>query len=147
MTSSLAVMHLNRTDLTRPDAVGVVAAVQGLHVALRGTRGVAALLCCLRGEVLTCCGVGNIELRRIGAKISVHVVPGVLGGMLARQLVASVGTMAVGTRLALFSDGLSPKLSADDVVGSDLDALAAALLVRFGRVNDDATVMIAEARA
>ena len=145
--SSLAVLHLNRADLTRTDAVGMVAVVQALHAALRGTRGVAALLCCLRGEALTCCGVGNIEVRRIGVKVSVHVTPGVLGGMLARQLVAAVGTMPVGARLVLFSDDLSPQLGADDVVGTDLDGIAAALMTRFARVNDDATVLIAEARA
>jgi len=147
LASSLAVMHLNRADLTRTDAAGVVAAVQALHTTLRGTRGVAALLCCLRGETLTCCGVGNVELRRLGAKISAHVTPGVLGGLLARKLVAAVGTMPAGTRVVLFSDGISPKFGVDDVGSGDLDEAAAGLLSRFARVNDDATVLIAEARA
>lgn len=147
LASSLALMHLNRADLTRTDAVGVVAVVQALHTTLRGTRGAAALLCCLRGETLTCCGVGNVELRRLGAKISAHVIPGVLGGLLARKLVAAVGTMPAGTRVVLYSDGISPKFDVDDVGSGDLDVAAAALLSRFARSNDDATVLIAEACA
>lgn len=147
LASSLAVLHLGRADLSRSDAVGVVNVVLGLHKALRGTRGAAALLCCLRGETLTLCGVGNVEVRRLGVTISAHVTPGVLGGTISRPPVAAVGKMPAGTRVVVFSDGISPKFGADDIGGSDLDMVAQDVLSRFGRVNDDATVLIAEARA
>lgn len=72
------------------------------------------------------------------------MTPGVLGGVLARKLVAAVGTMPAGARVVLYSDGISSKFSVDDVGSGDLDGAAAGLLSRFARVND-ATVLIAEA--
>ncbi len=141
LTSSLALLHLQTFDIAK----GVTAAVASLHAALRGTRGAAALLCHYKDGVVSACGVGNVEVRRFGVKLPLHLTPGVVGGVITRPPVAAVADMPRGARLVVFSDGISAKFGADDCNG-DVDAVAHSLLQQFGRATDDATVLVAEAR-
>lgn len=143
LTSSLALSHLQNVDLKR----GVTAAVSSLHAALKGTRGAAVLLAHFKDGVVTACGVGNVEVRRFGVKLALHLTPGVVGGVISRAPVAAVADMPRGTRLVVFSDGVSAKFGADDIAaGAGVDVIAQQLLEKFGRATDDATVLVAEAR-
>lgn len=140
LTAQVALAHLRDVDVGK----GVTATMSSLHGALRGTRGAAALLCHFKEGVLSACGVGNVELRRFGVKLPLHLTPGVIGGVLSREPQAAVAEMPRGSRVVVFSDGVSARFNDDDVKG-DVDIAAARLLERFARAADDATVLVAAA--
>jgi negative regulator of sigma-B (phosphoserine phosphatase) len=117
--------------------------VDGLHTALGGTRGAAALVCLLRGSVLRTSGIGNVELRSLSGTVGVPLTPGILGRRV-RRLVEYNARLAPGERLALFSDGISARMSLQD--HRDLPARAACeeILRCHGRAHDDASVVIVD---
>jgi phosphoserine phosphatase RsbX len=102
--------HLGSVELTL-DAGRVM---QSLHQALRGTRGAAAMLCLLQGTSLSGCGVGNVELRAQGSQVPIFLNPGIIGQNV-RQMRVFGAELRVGSRLILFSDGISSRLDLERV--------------------------------
>jgi negative regulator of sigma-B (phosphoserine phosphatase) len=117
--------------------------VQGLHSQLRGTRGAAAMVCSLSGGRLEGCGVGNVELRVQGGSLPVVLSPGILGSNV-RAFRIFCGELHMGSRLALFSDGVSSRFSLQGVRQLTPAEACALILERHGYSHDDATVLIAD---
>ncbi len=139
-TTKKAMTHLHDVDVS----AGITAVMMSLHRALRGSRGAAALIGIYRAGVVSACAVGNVELRRRGVRLPLHLTPGVVGGTLSRPPMAAVAEMPKGARLVLFSDGVSGKFGDDDINGS-VDDCAHTLMERYARDTDDATVLVVEA--
>lgn len=116
---------------------------EGLHAALRGTRGVAAMCCLVRGDRIQGCGVGNVEMRVMKSRVPVILTPGVLGVQVMRLRVFEA-TLTPGARLVLFSDGISPRLDLERVERLAAQPAAKALLERYRRAHDDATLLVAD---
>lgn len=116
---------------------------EGLHAALRGTRGVAAMCCLIRGDRIQGCGVGNVELRSMGSRVPAILTPGVLGVQMMRLRVFEA-TLTPGARLVLFSDGISPRLDLERVERLPAEPAGKALLERYRRSHDDATLLVAD---
>lgn len=118
--------------------------MEGLHDALRGTRGAAATLCLIENRTLHLCGVGNVELRSWGADVPLLLSPGILGSRVGRFKVFDCRP-GVATRLFLFSDGVR-------MTGVLLGALQALrpqdacqrVIEDHRRMNDDASILIAD---
>ena len=123
---------------------GVAGVLAGLDAALRGGRGAAALICIVRDDAIEGCGVGNVELRSTGMRMPVVATPGVLGrGPAVRPRIFSARLVA-GARLVLFSDGVSARLRPDEDRELPAQAASAALLGRWAKPTDDATVLVAD---
>lgn len=126
-----------------PLTADVRALTEGLHDALRGTRGVAAMCCLIRGDQMEGCGVGNIELRSSKSRVPVILTPGVLG-VQATRLRVFQATLSLGARIALFSDGVSPRMDLERVDHLPAEEACKALLERYRRAHDDATLLVAD---
>jgi negative regulator of sigma-B (phosphoserine phosphatase) len=122
---------------------GVLRIVEGLHAALKGTRGAAALVCVLGQGQIEACGVGNVEMRCQGLKLPVVISPGVLGAQVKRPRVFG-GKLKGCERLVIFTDGVSSRFGLDAL--RDLSAAEAcrAILAQHRRSHDDATVLVAD---
>jgi negative regulator of sigma-B (phosphoserine phosphatase) len=126
---------------------GTVAdAIGALGGALRGTRGAAALVLVVDGDRLSAGGVGNVELRADGLKLSVALVPGIVGARHGPPVVFDAVAVP-GGRIAVFSDGLSQRLDLGAVRGLPLEEAAAALFERHATTTDDATLLLLECEA
>jgi phosphoserine phosphatase RsbX len=138
-----AVAFLDAWPLGEELAVGM----QGLHEALRGTRGAAGSVCVLTDAELVCCGVGNVEIRYFGAsKPPILLSPGVLGARVAHFRVCR-GEVNPGARLVLFSDGISHRAPLDSLRHLDPEALCDELMSRYRKPIDDATVVACDLRS
>jgi phosphoserine phosphatase RsbX len=138
-TAALAVAHLEAVAF---DA-DIRSIVEGLHLALRGSRGAAAMVCRFDADRIAGCGVGNVELRSAGASVSSVLSPGVLG-LQVRKFQTFEGVAARGARFVLFSDGLSSHLAAGDFRTLGSAGASEALLGKYGRDYDDAAVLVAD---
>jgi negative regulator of sigma-B (phosphoserine phosphatase) len=116
---------------------------EGLHEALRGTRGAAAMCCLVRGDQIEGCGVGNVELRALKSRVPVILTPGVVGVQMTRLRVFA-GTLIPGARLCLFSDGISPRMDLERVERLAAEPACQTLVERYRRSHDDATLLIAD---
>lgn len=121
----------------------VTSVLEGLGDTLRSMRGAAGLLCLLRGRRVEAAGVGNVEMRVLGSRFRAVGTPGILGGRSTRLRVFD-GELAPGTRLILYSDGVSGLFPDEMALGGAPDAVCATLLAEFGRARDDATVLVAD---
>lgn len=120
------------------------AIIDGLDKALRGSRGAQGLVCVRVGRHVQGCGVGNVDMRCIGAEVPVTLTPGILGnGIRNRRLFE--GELVEGARLAIFSDGISFRTSLRDVAHLSTDLACSELFRRHRRSHDDASLLIAEA--
>lgn len=117
--------------------------MEGLHDALRGTRGAAAMVALLRDGAIDGCGVGNVELRTLGATVPVVQSPGILGVRVRRYKVFS-GPIAAGARLMLFSDGISPHVGIGSTRQMDPRAACEYVFEKFRRPHDDATILVVD---
>jgi serine phosphatase RsbU (regulator of sigma subunit) len=128
--------------------LGPSAALQACHAALRGTRGAAVSIAAVdatRGR-LSFVGVGNVEARvwtngRVERPIAYR---GIVGLSMPVARVVEVGLVAPWA-LMIHSDGISSRVDPGDlsaVSAGDLQAHADALLATWGRVNDDATLVL-----
>jgi negative regulator of sigma-B (phosphoserine phosphatase) len=115
----------------------------GLHRALRSSRGAAAMVCCLHGERLEGCGVGNVELRISGGQVPVVLSPGILGGNV-RVFRVFGGKLAHRSRLVLFSDGVSARFRLDTMSHMKPTELSQHLVAGHGRSYDDATALVVD---
>lgn len=138
-----AIAHLEATTFVDRE---ISALVGELGDALRGSRGAAGLVCLWHGPThrLTGCGVGNVELRAVGTRVSAPLSPGVLGAPI-RRLHAFEATLQTPTTLFVCSDGVSSKLSLGELAAAHLDAAALcdATLAVGRKEHDDATVLVA----
>jgi negative regulator of sigma-B (phosphoserine phosphatase) len=131
--------HLESVSLD----LDVKAIIQGLHGHLRGTRGAAAMVCCVRDGVFEGCGVGNVDLRVQGGALPVLLSPGVLGANV-RTFRVFRGEARAGHRLVLFSDGISGRFSLDRLRLLPPADACQQLVAQHSYAHDDATVLIAD---
>jgi phosphoserine phosphatase RsbX len=142
-TAQIAATHLGEASLEQ----GLLPLMEGLHAALRGSRGAAAMIVLLAPDGrLQGCGVGNVELRAIGARVPAVLTPGVLGASLNR-LRTFEARVASGDRLVIFSDGLSSRMELDRVRGLTPGEACDALMTQYRRTHDDSTVLVTDIEA
>jgi negative regulator of sigma-B (phosphoserine phosphatase) len=142
-TAKIAADHLEAAALD----CGIHRLVEGLHAALRGSRGAAAMIVLLRSDGrLEGCGVGNVELRCIGSRVPSVLTPGVLGASITR-LRAFNAYVASGDRLVMFSDGLSSRMDLDRVRALTPGDACDALMTQYRRAHDDSTVLVTDLEA
>jgi negative regulator of sigma-B (phosphoserine phosphatase) len=125
---------------------GLRSVIEGLHDKLRGTRGAAAMILLLGKGRLTGCGVGNVELRGQGARVPTVLTPGILGAQLPKLKLFEAPLTDRG-RLVLFSDGVSARLAVEDVGSLPAREACRALMDRYRRPGDDATVLVTDFEA
>ena len=127
-------------------AAGPIAVLSELHAALRGTRGAAAMVCVLERDRLFGCGVGNVDLRTDPTSVPAVLCPGILGGSV-RAFRAFEGAAPAGTRVVLFSDGVSStRLRLEDLRALDAEKACRAIFDRCAYFHDDASVLVADVR-
>jgi negative regulator of sigma-B (phosphoserine phosphatase) len=114
-----------------------------LDRALSGTRGAALMLGKFENGILYGCGVGNVEMRVIGDDLPIVLTPGILGRGVSRPRFFS-GNLKPGTRLLVFTDGISGRFAADDFKSLDRKKLCEHMMLKFRRGHDDASVMVAD---
>jgi len=137
--AALACAHLRTISLDGE----ILAMIQGLHFALKGSRGAAAMLCRIEGTRISACGVGNVEVRAQGTSLSSVLSPGILG-VAVRKFQTFAGEVGPGTRLVLFSDGISQHFALADVRTVGAKEASESILSRHGRDHDDAAVLVAD---
>jgi anti-sigma regulatory factor (Ser/Thr protein kinase) len=122
--------------------------IYGVHDALRATRGAvmgAVVLDPAHGS-FTYAGVGNVEVRVLGAAEPARPIPtnGTLGARLS-QVRVWPHRWTEGTTLVIASDGISATWDASaypGLVAKTPQLLAGVLLRDFSRNSDDATVLV-----
>lgn len=119
---------------------------EGLHEALRGTRGAAAMCCLIKRGRVEGCGIGNVELRSSKDRVPVVLTPGILGVQLQRMRTFE-SRLSVGARIFIYSDGVSPRMDLERVAGLSAESACAALMQRYRRSHDDATLLVADIEA
>ena len=123
---------------------GAVVVPRALPRHLQGTRGAALMLCKFQDGVLHGCGVGNVEMRVIGDELPVVLTPGILGRGVSRPRFFS-GSLKLGARLLVFSDGISGRFAADDFKSFERKKLCEHMMLKYRRGHDDASVLVADA--
>jgi hypothetical protein len=118
--------------------------LQRCHDALRDTRGAAMGVARLaQSGSGRFAGVGNIAVSSRGQN-PVHAISfGGIVGHKMRKVVECSFLLGPGDVLCLFSDGLSSRLSLEEVDTARLEESAKKLVARFGRDHDDATAALA----
>ena len=118
------------------------------HDALRATRGavMGAVVLDPARESFNYAGVGNVEVRVLGAAEAARPIPtnGTLGARLS-QVRVWPHRWTEGTTLVIASDGISATWDAaayPGLVARSPQMLAGILLRDFGRNSDDATVLV-----
>jgi len=122
--------------------------VLGVHDALRATRGavMGAVVLDPARETFTYAGIGNVEVRVLGASEPARPIPtnGTLGARLS-QVRVWPHRWAEGTTLVIASDGISATWDATaypGITAKSPQILAGVLLRDFARNSDDATVLV-----
>jgi anti-sigma regulatory factor (Ser/Thr protein kinase) len=130
-------------------AADVVAAVESIHGALRGTRGAAVAVAELdpEREILSYCGVGNISTSIVtpGARRSTVSMHGIAGHNV-REFRLFTYPCPAGAIVVMHSDGVSAKWDLAEfpgLVGKDPALIAAVLWKSYRRDSDDSTVVVA----
>lgn len=129
---------------SRPD-LGPTDVLVACDLALRGTRGAAASVLWLEPARAVFAGVGNVEGRVVGeGGQSLSPDRGVLGRGI--RIPRALEFPLAGSWLALLhSDGVSARFDAAALEGASRpDALAGLLLSTWGRVTDDATIVVVQ---
>lgn len=141
-TAARATGFLAEVDL----AGGLRAAMEGLHVVLKGTRGAAAMLLRFSPGKVEGMSIGNVDARAQGARVPFILTPGVLGSQVSRFKVFEAKLSGRG-RIAVFSDGISRHLALDDLTNLATRDACRALMDRYRRPGDDATVLVTDFEA
>ncbi|XXT24476.1 SpoIIE family protein phosphatase [Sorangium sp. So ce429] len=126
-----------------PPGDDVRALIDRLHARLRGTRGAAGMICRFRDGRLQGCGIGNVELMSHGTRVQWLQSPGILGASIGKVRIFDA-QLAPGDRLAVFSDGISPRFDLSLFRGMKAAEACRALMSRHRRSHDDSTVLIAD---
>jgi negative regulator of sigma-B (phosphoserine phosphatase) len=119
--------------------------VYELDRALKGTRGAAGLIGIVTGPMVSCCAIGNVDMRTHGVRLPVMLTPGIIGAGLRRARTFG-GQLPEGSRLVVFSDGVSSRFTVAETVHLPPQVASRALLESHGRSIDDATVLVMEMR-
>jgi negative regulator of sigma-B (phosphoserine phosphatase) len=117
--------------------------MEGLHDVLRGTRGAAAMCCLIKDYLIRGCGVGNVEMRSMGSRVPAVLTPGIVG-VKHQPIRVFEGPLAVGARILMFSDGVSPRMDFEQCVGLPTEGACRALMDRYRKPVDDATLLVAD---
>ena len=144
LTTAVAMRYFERCTHDNP-----VEIMNGLHQAMRPTRGAVAAVAALHPETgnLRYAGIGNITgvlMGPDGTRRHLMSFDGTLGYQV-RTVREATHDWTPGSWFAMFSDGLSPRLDATAYPGlSQHDpVLAAGVLYRdFHRTSDDATILV-----
>jgi negative regulator of sigma-B (phosphoserine phosphatase) len=131
---------------TAPLQFGIEAILDGLHHALKGTRGAAAMVCVVANGRISGCGVGNVEMRINRGSLPIVLSPGILG-VNVRKFRFFEGKLSPGDRLLLFSDGITPDVHLEDLGRHGPAEASQWILTRHRRTHDDATVMVVDIEA
>jgi len=134
-----AVESLSATNLDR----GVREIMGDLHKSLQGTRGAAAMICKWAAGRVQGCGVGNVEMALARVKLPVIRTPGIIGVNM-RSLHVFEGPAGIGSRMILYSDGISSSILSDDLGANGREAACGRLMEKFHKSHDDATLMVAD---
>jgi negative regulator of sigma-B (phosphoserine phosphatase) len=137
--SSAATKYIGSMPIER----GIESIISGLDGALRGTRGAAAMVCRVEGSALVGCGVGNVELRALGADLPIVLTPGILGRGVNDPRIFR-GKLRTGSRLVVFTDGISGKFAASEYRTMERKLVIDTLIARYRRDHDDASVLVAD---
>jgi negative regulator of sigma-B (phosphoserine phosphatase) len=137
--ASVAIACLQEADLDRPLSM----LMQTLHERLRDTRGAAATLCILRGSTLEGCAVGNVQFSCANTSVPMVLSSGVLGHRMPRLRVCEA-QMRAGSRLAMFSDGISSKFRVDESRQLSPQLACQMAVERHRKKEDDCTILIAD---
>ena len=140
--SQLAVNWLQTAALEQPLSV----MMQALHTLLRDTRGAAATLCVIRGDVLEGCAVGNVQFSCMNGSVGMVLSSGVLGQRMPKLRVCEA-VLKPGMRIAVFSDGISTKFRLDESRQLRPQQACALAIERHRKKEDDATILIADLEA
>jgi len=142
-----AVAVLAEQYLERNYREPLVTILEGLHACLRGTGGAVAAFCRLdlaTGE-LRYTGMGNITVRVLGPRASRFVVrDGILGYAIPSPREESA-MLLPGDVLVMHSDGIQEHFAAwecDAMLTDPAETIAANLVRRFGKENDDASCIV-----
>ena len=114
------------------------------HAKMAGTRGAAATVCLARGRTVEVCAVGNVELRSAEARLPLVFSAGLLG-VRVRKFHVCQATIPPRARFVLFSDGISSRTPVDEMRGMSAGAVCDAIMQKYRRKEDDATVLVADA--
>jgi negative regulator of sigma-B (phosphoserine phosphatase) len=134
-----AIERLGAVSLQSP----LLQIMEDLHLQLRGSRGAAATVCLIRNGKISACGVGNVEIRSAETAMPFVFSPGILGARVQKFRVCEA-ELRPGTRLVLFSDGISTRLRLDLVRSLSPKEACAAIIEKSRKAEDDATVLVAD---
>src|SRR5690606_17670766 len=138
VVADLAMKYLEQVELDG----SVTAILEGLHRALRNTRGAASGLCLIRNGVVELSIVGNVEISSCGTRVAVVASPGILGRKI-RALRTSRARFRHGDRIAVCSDGLS-RVDLDAVRTLSASDASRNLLHTHAKPSDDASIVVAD---
>jgi negative regulator of sigma-B (phosphoserine phosphatase) len=125
-------------------SVAVEELVLRCHHKLRHTRGAVMTLASFRGNAMTWVGVGNVEGLLVRPDVAVEAVA-MRGGIIGYQLptlAARRHQVAEGDTLVLATDGIRHGFRGE-VDDREPQAIADAVLAKYGKGNDDACVIVA----
>jgi negative regulator of sigma-B (phosphoserine phosphatase) len=114
-----------------------------LHGKLAGSRGAAATVCLVRDGQVEACAVGNVELRTSETRLPLIFSAGILGKQLRRFHICQA-KLVPRSRLVLFSDGISSRTPFDEMRKLAAGPACDAIIAKYRRKEDDATVMVAD---
>jgi negative regulator of sigma-B (phosphoserine phosphatase) len=137
--SLAAVAVLERASFALP----VLETMQMVHEGLRHTRGAVATICIFHGRRIEACAVGNVQVSSTTTSVPLVLSPGVLGHRVPKFRVCSCD-LKPGTRLALASDGISTRFRLDEFERMPPAGACKAIFTRHRRLEDDATILIAD---
>jgi hypothetical protein len=120
--------------------------LQGVHEALRGSRGAAIGLALADGAAgcLQYVGVGNVELRLHSDRVTRFLSVGGIVGVDVRRAREDRAAYQKGDLLLFHTDGVSSDFNLEEIPGIRLvapDFISGWLMDRYGKPSDDATVL------
>jgi phosphoserine phosphatase RsbX len=142
LAAQVAVEELEVAPLDR----GVQNLIERVHGKLHGTRGAAAMVCIWNGERIEGCSVGNVEMRSRGTRVPVMLTPGILGSRVRSYRIFE-SLLVPADRLVIFSDGISSHVAIDETQRLSPREACQAIMDRYRRSHDDATVLVVDVEA
>lgn len=128
-----------------PDAASIDPLVHGLHSALSGLRGAAALLFGIHEKGVEACSVGNVEVRSLTGKLPFVLTPGVFGQRLRSPRTCTTGA-PLTDRFVLFSDGISGRFDLKGNASLPPEELAPLIFTKHRHTHDDSTVVVVDVK-
>jgi negative regulator of sigma-B (phosphoserine phosphatase) len=138
--SAMRAMHVMERGELPEDLLTIV---QSVHAALRGLRGAVMTALLVTPERMSGCAVGNVSMKALGAELNLLMSPGVLGGQVRKFRLAEWQRPPRG-RIALFSDGISQRLSLEATRDKPAALACQTLFAEHAKGSDDATLLIVD---